>query len=92
MDYAGPMQVRMSKGREIKSYKGYIALFICLAVQIEIVSDMTTDSFLAALRRFVSRRGHPVHIYRDNGTNFVGAAKVLQKDVKKIILSGENTG
>ncbi|GFT41581.1 integrase catalytic domain-containing protein [Trichonephila clavipes] len=53
--------------------KGYIALFVCLstkAVHIEAVGDLTTDSFIAALRFFSARHGAPRHIYRDNGTNF----------------------
>lgn len=83
IDCAGPIDVRMSKGRGSKSYKSYIVLFICFstkAVHIEAVSDMTTPGFLAAYRRFCSRRGTPRHIYSDNGTNFVGASKFLLKD------------
>lgn len=82
VDYAGPVDIRMSKGRGNSSYKGYIALFICLctkAIHIEAVSDLTSMAFIAAYRRFVSRRGLPAHVYSDNGTNFVGAAKHLRK-------------
>ncbi|XP_018403789.1 PREDICTED: uncharacterized protein LOC108780532 [Cyphomyrmex costatus] len=49
------------------------------AVHLEVVSDLTTDGFLAALRRFVSRRGVPTHIHSDNGTNFVGANNRLKE-------------
>ncbi|GFS75590.1 integrase catalytic domain-containing protein [Trichonephila clavipes] len=76
IDYAGPVLIKCNKGRGTKSTKGYIALFVCLAtkaVHIEAVGDLTTDSFIAALRRFSARRGAPRHIYSDNGTNFVGA-------------------
>lgn len=82
VDYAGPIDLRMSKGRGNKSYKGYISLFICLctkAIHIEAVSDLTSAGFIAAYRRFVARRGLPSNIYSDNGTNFVGAAKTLRK-------------
>ncbi|CAH2090125.1 unnamed protein product [Euphydryas editha] len=48
------------------------------AVHIEAVSDLTTEGFLAAFKRFVARRGHCRHIWSDNATNFVGAAKELQ--------------
>ncbi|KAL0809309.1 hypothetical protein ABMA28_011520 [Loxostege sticticalis] len=47
------------------------------AVHIEVVSDLTAQGFLAAFRRFVSRRGHCSQIWSDNGTNFVGASKEL---------------
>ncbi|GFW71904.1 integrase catalytic domain-containing protein [Trichonephila clavipes] len=43
------------------------------AIHFEIVSDITTEVFLAALKRFVARRGRPIEIYSDNGRNFVGA-------------------
>ncbi|CAG7818898.1 unnamed protein product [Allacma fusca] len=43
---------------------------------------MTSETFLAALRRFTSRRGRPIHIYSDCGTNFVGANRELQEYVK----------
>ncbi|XP_045541485.1 uncharacterized protein LOC123722983 [Papilio machaon] len=87
VDYAGPIQVRTTKGRGHKSYKGYIALFVCLAtkaIHLELVSDMTTSSFLAAFRRFTARRGHCYHMYSDNGTYFVKAAKTLQHEVLEI--------
>jgi len=41
------------------------------------VTELTTESFLAALRRFVARRGISSRIVSDNGTNFVGAAREL---------------
>lgn len=81
VDYAGPINIRVSKGRGNKSYKGYICLFICMAtraVHIEAVSELSTAGFLAAFKRFVARRGHCSDMYSDNGTNFVGAAKELQ--------------
>ncbi|GFV42123.1 uncharacterized protein TNCV_3544501 [Trichonephila clavipes] len=49
------------------------------AVHIEAVGDLTTYSFIAALRRFSARRGAPRHIYNDNGTNFVEARRKLDE-------------
>ena len=43
------------------------------AVHLELVSSLSTDAFLAALKRFVSWRGLLTTIYSDSGTNFVGA-------------------
>ena len=56
--------------------KLYLSLFVCLvtkAVHLEIVSDLTTEAFLACFRCFLSRRGLPTDIYSDNGSNFIGA-------------------
>ena len=37
------------------------------------MDDLSTDYFIIALKRFNARRGRPLRIYSDNGTNFVGA-------------------
>lgn len=82
VDYAGPIQIRTSKGRGHKSYKGYIALFICMAtraIHLEVVSDLTSEGFLQAFKRFVARRGHCSHLWSDNGTNFIGASTELKR-------------
>lgn len=82
VDYAGPISVRPSKGRGYHSTKGYICLFVCMAtkaIHLEIVSDMTAQSFLAAFKRFVARRGHVAELWSDNGTTFVGSARELKE-------------
>ena len=59
-----------------------MALFVCFAskaVHIECVSDMTTLGCIAAIRRFISRRGCPSQVFSDNGTNFGGAANEIQQ-------------
>ena len=71
--------------------KTYIAIFVCFvikAVHIELVTDLTKDSCVLAIRRFISRRGIPRKILSDNGKNFVGA----RNDILKIqeILAVEN--
>ncbi|XP_029173240.1 uncharacterized protein LOC114942104 [Nylanderia fulva] len=80
VDYAGPFLVTPFVGRGQKTRKNYIALFICLvtkAIHVELVEDYSSAGFLAAFRRFVSRRGLPSKLYSDNGTNFHGADKEL---------------
>lgn len=52
------------------------------AIHIIAVSDLSFSAFIAAYRRFVSRRRLPASMYSDNGTNFVGAAKVLRNSHK----------
>ena len=44
------------------------------AVHIEVVTSLTTEVFLVALRRFVSRPWNPRTICSDNDTNFQSAA------------------
>lgn len=80
VDYCGPFFIKQKKYRNRINIKSYIAIFICMvtkAVHIELVSDISTDTFLAALRRFIGRRGIPQKIYSDNGSNFCGANNKL---------------
>ncbi|UYV65348.1 hypothetical protein LAZ67_3004018 [Cordylochernes scorpioides] len=81
VDYAGPVNLRLSKGRGRKTEKGYICLFVCFvtrAVHLELVTDASTPTFMSAFKRFVARRGHCTRLYSDQGTNFVGAARQLR--------------
>jgi len=90
-DYAGPILLKQHNGRKAPVIKAYVAVFICLvtkAIHLELVSDLSTNAFLAALERFVSRRGLCAHIHSDNGTNFQGAANKL-KEIYKITTSVE---
>lgn len=69
VDYAGPFHVLNTVGRGIKTHKTYIVLFICLAtraIHLELANDYSTDGFLAAFKRFVSRRGLPSLLFSDN--------------------------
>lgn len=73
IDYAGPLWIKEGRRRNARSVKCYLAIFVCMvikAVHIEVVSDLSTPAFIAALHRFISRRGIPAHIYSDCGTNF----------------------
>jgi len=48
IDYAGPYYIKCSKSRGQKTYKGYIAVFVCMAtkaIHLEVVSDLTSDAF-----------------------------------------------
>lgn len=81
VDYAGPINLRTTKGRGHKSFKGYVCLFICMvtkAIHLEVVSDLTSRGFVEAFKRFIARRGRCLELYSDHGTNFVGASKELK--------------
>lgn len=85
VDYAGPIMCASRQGRGCRLVKVYIALFICFAtkaIHLELVGDLTSNSYLLALRRFISRRGKPTNIFSDNGTSFVGAYNELSKFLK----------
>ncbi|XP_029720518.2 uncharacterized protein LOC109429239 [Aedes albopictus] len=80
VDYFGPVYLRPAPRKA--AVKAYVALFVCMctkAVHMELVSDLSTERFLQALRRFIARRGRCTELYSDNGTNFVGARNQLQE-------------
>jgi len=54
-----------------------------------VVSDLTTQAFLAALKRFNGRRGVARSIYCDNATKFDGAKYEL-RELKTTIYLGNN--
>lgn len=81
-DFAGPLLVKDRNTRGFKLVKAYICLFVCMAtkaIHIEIVSDLTTDCFLACFKRFISRRGKLNNVYSDNGKTYVGASRKLSE-------------
>ncbi|XP_055932985.1 uncharacterized protein LOC129963006 [Argiope bruennichi] len=56
----------------------HLRLFLTKAVHLELVSDLSTDAFLASFKRFVGRRGKPAEIFSDWAINFVEAKHVLK--------------
>lgn len=69
-------------GQGIRARKYYATIFMCLvtrAVHLEYVEDASTDAFLSAFRRFVSRLSELSDMYSDNGTNFRGADRELRQ-------------
>ncbi|XP_076547098.1 uncharacterized protein LOC143305842 [Osmia lignaria lignaria] len=81
VDYAGPITLKTWKGRGAKTQKGWICVFVCMttsAVHLELVSDYSTDGFIATYGRFAARRGIPHTIHSDCGTNFIGAESTLK--------------
>ena len=83
VDCFGPYHVKYGRS-EIKRYG---CLYTCLttrAIHIEKLVSMDTDAFLNGFRRFVSRRGVPVKVWSDNGTNFQGGYTELKKSMKQL--------
>ena len=77
IDYAGPLLAN-GGGRICKVW---VALFVCAttrAVHLEMVTNLTTDEFLLAFRRFIARRAKPQKIFSDNATTFRAAAEAIQ--------------
>ncbi|XP_076246522.1 uncharacterized protein LOC143186698 [Calliopsis andreniformis] len=83
VDYFGPMLVKIGRRRE----KRWGVLFTCLttrAIHLELANSLSASSAIMALQRFAARRGTPLVVYSDNGTNFKGASKELRDATKAI--------
>ena len=56
IDYAGPINIKYGYVLKPTIVKAYVCVFVSLsvkAVHLEPVSDLTTEAFIATLRRFV---------------------------------------
>ena len=94
VDYAGPLKVKYGMVRKTHVVKAYVCVFVSLAVKavhLEVVSDLTMEAFVAALRRLIARRGYPSLIWSDHGTNFVSANRKL-KDLCEFLAHQKTQG
>ena len=77
VDFTGALYVRSAEGER----KVYLCLFTCAvsrAIHLEIVTDLTVECFLQALRRFSGRRSVPKLILSDNASTYLAAAEELK--------------
>lgn len=80
IDFGGPIFIKSSSLRKAKIQKAYFSVFVCMvtkAIHLELVSDLSSNTFILTLKRFIARRGNPTEIYSDNATNFIGAKNQL---------------
>jgi hypothetical protein len=81
LDLFGPYLIRGEVNKRTRG-RGYGLIINCLlmrAVHLDVVSDYSTDSFLLALRRFISLRGSPMKVYSDRGSQLRAADKELKE-------------
>lgn len=77
VDFTGALHVK-----KMGDNKVYICLFTCgvtRAVHLEVVEDLSVETFLQALRRFAARRSLPRILISDNASTFQAAAKGLEE-------------
>ena len=79
VDFAGPLYIK-THGL-VKSKKVWICLYTCCtmrAVSIDVVPDLSTNTFIRSLKRFCTRRGLPRLFVSDNGKTFKAASRVIE--------------
>ena len=60
VDYVSPFEIQSASTTGKTITECYVALFICVAtktIHLEMVPNLTYESFIAALKRFIARRG-----------------------------------
>ena len=78
MDFFGPVKIKKTRNIAISGCALVIACNTTRIIHLEITETQSTDDFLLAWRRFVTKRGiHPLHVYTDQGKTFVGAQKYI---------------
>lgn len=84
VDFTGALYVHHNNEEQ----KVYICLFTCAntrAIHLEVVTDLSMQTFLLAFRRFASRRSLPQVMMSDNASTFTSAAEELTR-----LLESEN--
>ena len=82
VDYFGSFEITFLQGTLRR--RCYFFIFLTTtAVHIKLLQSLDTESRLAAVTIFLARRGSPITISSDNGTNLVGATNVLKVFMNK---------
>ena len=89
IDYFRPLMIKLNKQtrKTFATAKRYGVVFTCLttrAVHLKLIRNLSKDNFILRLRRFISRRGYPLEIFSDNGTNVIGGERELRGAISEI--------
>ncbi|XP_044183283.1 uncharacterized protein LOC122963962 [Acropora millepora] len=80
IDFVGPLFVKSGAKEKGDMEKIYIALYTCgssRAVHLDVVPDLTAETFIRSFKRFICRRGIPRLVVSDNAKTFKTTAKFL---------------
>lgn len=90
MDFTGVLFVKEGEHEKV-----YICLFTCAvtrAVNLEVVGDLTFETFLLANRKFSSRKPLPRKIILGNASVYLSAAEEIQKLLQSKSFKGASNG
>ncbi|GFX76275.1 integrase catalytic domain-containing protein [Trichonephila clavipes] len=92
IDLCGPFFIKNKYQRKGPEIKVYVCIFICLvtkAIHLEIISDLTSQALIAALKRFISRRDDlevltPAHFLIGRPITAIVEPSLLQCDSNRL--------
>lgn len=83
LDYLGPIVIkRIVNGEQTILSKAWVCIYTCFAVRathLELITDLTSETFLQCFRRFIARRGLPSHVLSDNFSSFRLAKETIDE-------------
>ncbi|XP_043246453.1 uncharacterized protein LOC122393996 [Amphibalanus amphitrite] len=83
LDVFGPVLVKTGR-IERKRYGLMCVCTMTRAVHVEILSSLSSDSLINAIRRISARRGQITQIRSDMGTNLTGADRELREALREV--------
>jgi len=90
VDYAGPFYVPKEQDSSEMLYC-HFRLLAVKAIHLELVSNLMSDAFIAALQRFITQRGKCLNFYCDSGTTF-GGVHHKSPEFREIFASRNTSG
>jgi len=93
VDFAGPLYVK-TQG-PLNMSKVWLCLFTCCvtrAVHLDVVLDLTAQSFVRCFKCFTVRRGIPCKMISDNGKTFKAAARELSTVLSDSVVQDHSAG
>ncbi|GBL78500.1 hypothetical protein AVEN_42982-1 [Araneus ventricosus] len=82
IDFAGTFYIKSKLRKRDPPTKIHVCIIICLstkAIHLELVSDLSSEALIAALKRFMARRGNCRKILSDNATNLIGTKNEINR-------------
>ena len=81
IDFPGPLFVKRGTKQGGDMEKVYIVLYTCessSAVHLDVVPDLSAETFIRSFKRFICRRGIPRLVVSDNAKTFKTAARSVR--------------
>ncbi|GBM52387.1 hypothetical protein AVEN_160108-1 [Araneus ventricosus] len=82
IDFSAPFYIKTKLRKRDSPIKIYVCIIICLstkAIHHELVPDLLPEALIAALKRFMARRGKCKKLLSYNATNFVGTKNEINR-------------
>ena len=79
IDYTGHLFVKSNAAEQFKAYIAVFACCITRAVHLKFVTDLTTEHFLLAFRRFCAGKSVPTTVVSDSATYFIAGELAIKR-------------